>query len=1469
MNSLDFSAPVLLLFSCSVLAIGLAAYIFTRRRVPGSIALGALSLLIAEWSFTYGLEIASPDLLAQIFWSKFEYVAIAFIPFVWLLFALSYTWQKQEIPYPNYLYLLSLLPLITVILVFTNETHHLIWRETFVKSIGQISVLGVRYGVWFWIHFAVSYLFLFAGTALLLRELWRRKGIYRAQLLVLFFAVLLPWIGNLIFFVTPIAIDPTPFTFTFTIILMVWDIFGYRLTSLSPITRDVIVDSLREGLVVLDRNARVVDLNPAAARMIGLPAGEVIGQPIAEVMAPWPEVLARFRGVSEGEFDFSVGQGELTRQYQVRFTPLTDSRGHQVGRLMSLHEIGQSVAPAPIAERESLTQPLPKLIQQDAPDSTPSESHPGLLAWLRDFFLPPMLDEAFMPGKMNAAWEQTIERTLTMMLRFCAVFGSAAFLAFVAVLAQSAPSLLDIVSEPFIYLQALIFSVFWWISFARRLPFSWRSGALLFLVYGLTLNEVLNYGYSGEAFAFLVGFVVLSGLLLSVRGSVWASVIGLVSMGVSGFLIAAKVLQPFSVLPGTQANPTDMTAVVLSIVALTATVTALLAAVNTLKFNLMRSLAQETQMRNLLQQERDLLEQRVHERTAELREVRDQALRSRDELRTYYQVIEQSGNSIVITDLQGQITYVNPFFEKTTGYAIHEVLGKKLNILSSGHHSKEFYRRLWQTITQGEIWQGEFLNRRKDGSLYWEFATITPVKDENGQIRHYVAIKEDITAQKELRETLARQNEYLAALQNITLELLDRRGRQELLDNILQRARGALNAPLGAVMLCEQGQLVFRAVAENRKELYGKPASRELFPLAWEALEKRRPVYVEDYQAKYGIYQITQGQILHAAANFPIISGGQVLGVIALGRSEPKKPFTASQLEFGQSLAQIAALVLDNANLYESALHELEERKRIQSSLEISEQEQRALANILQIGMKEEPLESILSSALDHLLSINWLGFEATGGIFLKDSQSDTLLLTVQRSLSPEICSLCQRVQFGKCHCGRAALTRQLQFSSHVDDLHEITYEGIPDHGHYNVPILSGEQVLGVIVLYLPAGYAYDERNARFLQSFAGTLSNIIRRKKTEDLLRESEARFRQIVENASDIIYRMDERGRMTYVNPVGLRLMGYQSENEVLGKHFTQFAVPSWRPRVKAFYQRQLLKGETNTYYEFCALGKDERVIWLGQNVQIIQQSDGRMGFQAVARDITELKETQQALEEARDQALEASRFKSQLVSRISHELRTPLGGVLGYAELLHQGAFGALNAEQLDAAGNIVASANYLSLMINELLDQAQIEARAVKLHLAPFEPAAMLQSVHANMTVLSLNKGLQFLSELDPALPKLLFGDERRLQQILINLAGNAIKFTQQGQVKISLLRLNASEWAMRVSDTGAGIPKEAQAYIFEPFRQVDNSITRNNRGTGLGLSITKQLVELMGGRIELESEVGRGSTFTVILPLQEP
>jgi signal transduction histidine kinase len=136
----------------------------------------------------------------------------------------------------------------------------------------------------------------------------------------------------------------------------------------------------------------------------------------------------------------------------------------------------------------------------------------------------------------------------------------------------------------------------------------------------------------------------------------------------------------------------------------------------------------------------------------------------------------------------------------------------------------------------------------------------------------------------------------------------------------------------------------------------------------------------------------------------------------------------------------------------------------------------------------------------------------------------------------------------------------------------------------------------------------------------------------------------------------------------------------------------------------------------------------------------------------------------------------------------------------------------------------------------------------------------------MNVLAGLKGLMLKTSLDPNLPTALYGDEQRLQQLLVNLVGNAIKFTPSGEVSVSFLTTDNAHWAIQVADSGIGIPKEAQEYIFEPFRQVDTSNTHRNRGTGLGLSITKQLVELMDGQILLESGVGEGSTFTVLLPL---
>ncbi len=251
---------------------------------------------------------------------------------------------------------------------------------------------------------------------------------------------------------------------------------------------------------------------------------------------------------------------------------------------------------------------------------------------------------------------------------------------------------------------------------------------------------------------------------------------------------------------------------------------------------------------------------------------------------------------------------------------------------------------------------------------------------------------------------------------------------------------------------------------------------------------------------------------------------------------------------------------------------------------------------------------------------------------------------------------------------------------------------------------------------------------------------------------------------------------------------------------------------------------------------------------------------------QELAERRQIEQALVQARDHALASSRLKSELLAKVSHELRTPLGAILGYAEILYQELYGPLSNEQQAALKKIIEGSYYLTKQVNELLDQARLDAGKLELNLSNFALAKTVHEIHSQMQVLARAKGLNLTSEIAPDMPDVVLGDPARVQQILVNVVSNAIKFTKMGSVRVYIYRPVATHWAMQVSDTGPGIPLEAQAYIFEPFRQVDGSMTREHGGAGLGLSIVKQLTNLMGGQISLKSEVGQGSTFTVVLPL---
>ena len=252
-----------------------------------------------------------------------------------------------------------------------------------------------------------------------------------------------------------------------------------------------------------------------------------------------------------------------------------------------------------------------------------------------------------------------------------------------------------------------------------------------------------------------------------------------------------------------------------------------------------------------------------------------------------------------------------------------------------------------------------------------------------------------------------------------------------------------------------------------------------------------------------------------------------------------------------------------------------------------------------------------------------------------------------------------------------------------------------------------------------------------------------------------------------------------------------------------------------------------------------------------QVLDRDSSEVGTVAVFRDFTK--------------EAELERMKSAFVAMVSHELRTPLSAILGYAEIFMEQIYGPLNEKQANMTNRIVSNTRRLLSLINDLLDQAQMEAGKLKIKYTTIKPSDLLENLHSVMDKLTADKGLTLTSELDPNLPETLIGDGSRLQQILVNLVNNAVKFTEVGSIHVRVSKVNEKQWGMTVSDTGRGIPKDELPHIFETFRQVEGTTTRIHGGFGLGLSIVKQLVNLMGGDVFVESELGKGSIFSIKLP----
>jgi len=818
---------------------------------------------------------------------------------------------------------------------------------------------------------------------------------------------------------------------------------------------------------------------------------------------------------------------------------------------------------------------------------------------------------------------------------------------------------------------------------------------------------------------------------------------------------------------------------------------------------------------------------------------RQQAVR---EMSLQAAALNAAGNAIVITNRQGVIQWVNPAWSRLTGHSLSESIGQNPRMLRSGHHSTGFYKHLWKTILAGETWESEMINLRKDGGEYHEHNTITPVRDESGDITHFIAIKEDITKRKQMEETVYE-------------------GEQRLLV-ILQAAQmGIFDWDIAS------GSIVW---SQTHYELFGYP-TEHLFPIKFSHFIDR--LHPDDRQSVIHSFALNRHSSKGYSREFRIVLPNQAIRWID------------SRGEFKFDSAGTAIRLLGTAQ-------DITERKMAERQAVIHARlmEFRSVVSAAMSQGAElcETLQQCARAMID-FLDI------AYARVWTIEDGADELCLVASAGQYVYLDILTTKLPLAFCEIGNLAkvgnpiVIDPIESDSKMQNPEWAQREGLKCFA--GIPLMIERRCVGVLSLYSRRSFERDELDS--LYAVAEVIAqNIDRVQKRVALAKLNQELERRIEERTARLVE--SERFNRATLDALSSHIVVLDAEGTIVTanrawKDFAKANKAQWQAvseganyllecdragfegvrdaKLVGAALRRLFAGEIEFWSHEYPCHAPDTQRWFHCLVTRFLLN-GAVHALIAHEDVTPMKRTEEALRQASREADQASRAKSEFLAAMSHELRTPLNGVLGMNTLLQNTD---LSEKQRELVETSSESGKHLLQLINDILDISKIEAGKMELDERPCDLKSFIRGVVTAMAGPIRAKGLKISCDLSPDVSSTVTCDDQRLRQILVNLIGNATKFTSQGGITVSAHCVEANDTHMRfrvsVSDTGKGIPEIRLSRLFQKFSQVDSSTTRQFGGSGLGLSICKRLVELMGGTIGVESRVGVGSRFWFEFPTQ--